>query len=348
MTATPIAEGAHGGNLDWAAREFGGQATDWLDLSTGINPWPYAFDPPPAADWARLPGEAGLSRLRRAAARYYGAGPSASVVPAPGSQALIQQLPGLRPGARVAIVGRLSYSEHATSWRNAGNDVATGLTLAEAVASADVVVVTNPNNPDAGTCAADELRAAHRELARRGGLLVVDEAFADVVPGQSVAGDAGVNGLVVLKSFGKFFGLAGLRLGFALTSGTDRAQLERAVGPWPVSGPALSIGCQALADSAWQQSTRTRLDGAMTSFAAALKAATAGEPDIRVVGKTPLFLLLEHADAEAIWRTAAHQHILLRRFAERPTWLRIGVPPDPDCEQRLVGLLTERPSTTAC
>ena len=225
----------HGGNLSSAVQTFGGHRHEWLDLSTGINPTPYEFEVPGPEAWARLPEESAFVDLREAAAGAYGVSANATVVVAGGTQAIIQSLPFCRPAGDVAVLG-FTYAEHALAWRRAGHQVTVVTDLREAL-EADVVVVTNPNNPDGRSHTTDDLARAADALHERGGLLVIDEAFADVQPEHSMAGRTNMDGIVVTRSFGKFFGLAGVRIGFAITNQVLGPKLQNQLGPWPAAGP---------------------------------------------------------------------------------------------------------------
>jgi len=320
----------HGGGIDAAAAAFGVLRADWLDLSTGINPVPYPAEPLDPAVLNRLP-DAGLeSGLRAAAAAYYGAPDAGHVVPAPGSQALIQWLPRLVPLARVAVVGP-TYAEHAACWSSAGHTVTEVADLQSVPADAAVVVVVNPNNPDGRTVNPDVLLAQARNR-----LIVVDEAFADVVPDISLAARTGAANLIVMRSAGKFFGLAGLRLGFALAAPPLATSIRDALGPWAVSGPAAVIGMQALSDETWAARTRTRL----AADASRLDALLAGA-GLRVVGGTSLYRLVDIADAQELYDHLGRVGILVRRFDGRPTWLRFGLPGDETGFARLAAALTD-------
>jgi len=251
---------AHGGNLRRAIAQYGGQAGEWMDLSTGINP--HAYPAPPIAPdaWHRLPEPD--TGLIDAACAYYGA---PMLLPVAGTQAAIQALPRLRTHSRVAVVSP-TYAEHALRWREAGHAV-TEFEPADVdvhVDHCDVLVVCNPNNPTGNRVAPDLLLAWADKLAARGGWLVVDEAFGDMEPALSVAAHCQQPGLIVLRSLGKFFGLAGLRLGFVGAEPKLLERLSALLGPWSISGPAQQVGCAALADRAWQQTMRLRLatDGA--------------------------------------------------------------------------------------
>lgn len=318
----------HGGDLDAARAAFPGAPDPWLDLSTGINPRPYPLPSLTVEAWTRLPGRGEEEGLRRAAARFYGAPSADHVAAAPGSQALIQLLPRLRPPGTVAVLGP-TYAEHAQAWALAGHRVrvVTGL---DELAAADVAVVVNPNNPDGRILPHETLTllAARRHAA--GGWLVVDEAFAEVTPAASIAPLATTPGLVVVRSFGKFFGLAGVRLGFVLATPALAAMVRAAVGPWAVAGPALAIGTAALNDDAWAQDTRRWLEGAAQRLDGLLAAA-----GLAVVGGTSLFRLAEDGRAPEFYARLGRAGILVRRFADHPARLRFGLPADSEGECRL-------------
>ncbi|OWJ64926.1 threonine-phosphate decarboxylase CobD [Inquilinus limosus] len=322
----------HGGDLAAAEARWGRPAEGWLDLSTGINPVPYPVPPIGPAAWHRLPQHDRLQALLKTARACYGTPADAPVVAAPGTQILIQLLPRLRPGARVAILGP-TYGEHAACWAAEGATVAT-VGLLEQAAEADVVVLVNPNNPDGCVVGAGRLPALADRLAARGGLLVVDEAFAEVKPWASVASEAGRPGLLILRSFGKFFGLAGIRLGFAIGAATEIERLARWLGPWAVPGPAIETGIAALSDQDWQDQARTRLSDDAARLTALLLAH--GFTDR---GGTDLFRLVEHPEAARIWDRLGRAGILVRPFPDRPRLLRFGLPGDDAGFARLAAAL---------
>lgn len=324
-----IAQGGiiHGGDLDAARAAFPGAPEPWLDLSTGINPWPCPLPPIPAEAWARLPGRAAETALREAAAAFYGAPSPDHVLAAGGSQALILVLPRMRPLGTVAVLGP-TYAEHAAGWAAAGHRVAGANSLD--ACDADVVVVVNPNNPDGRIVPSETLLALAERQAARGGWLVVDEAFAEVAPACSVASAAGRPGLVVLRSFGKFFGLAGVRLGFLLGQPALLRDARAAVGPWAVSGPGLAVATAALSDLAWIAATRHRLADAAARFDARLVAA-----GLRVAGGTSLFRLVDDPRAPGLYDALGRAGVLVRRFDYRPEWLRMGLPADEAAEERV-------------
>lgn len=320
-------EPEHGGDLDAARRRHPQAREPWIDLSTGINPWPYPLTEIPPEAWTRLPGRAEEAKLLEVASRYYGAPGPDHLAAAPGSQALIQWLPRLRPASRVAVLAP-TYNEHASSWRAAGHSVLEIASLDEA-SGADVVILVNPNNPDGAMQERGRLLALAARLASRGGWLVVDEAFADVAQGAGLAPEL-VPGMILLRSFGKFFGLAGLRLGIAITVPAGAAVLRRALGPWAVSGPALAIAASALADRDWQEETRHRLAAAADRLDGILAGA-----GLTALGGTSLFRLAAHPDAAAVADRLGDAGILVRRFAAAPTRLRFGLPAGVEQEHRL-------------
>ncbi len=305
----------------------------WLDLSTGINPWPYPVGRIAPAAWQRLPGRDEELALRTAAAAHCGVSDADDVIVAPGSQSIIQWLPTLRRPGLVAIVSP-TYLEHAASWRRAGHSVSgvrAGAPLRDDVA---VLVVARPNNPDGVVVPVAWLRQAATALRRRGGLLVIDEAFADIDDAPSAFTTLPRGSTVVLRSFGKFFGLAGGRLGFALASGALRDNLRAALGPWAASGPIVSIATRAYENRRWIARTRERLKrGAERLDAVATRAGLVH------AGGTTLFRLYEAPDAGETFARLARAGIYVRRFAEHPTWLRIGLPPDAAALRRLATAL---------
>lgn len=299
MTETP----QHGGRLSDAVRDYGIPRSDWLDLSTGINPVAYPIPALAPEAWTRLPDPADLKHLERVAARAYGA---ACIVAAPGTQALIQMLPTvLRPAS--ASIPQPTYGEHLAAWADIPK---------LPVDEAELAVLVNPNNPDGRRRPRAEIEA----LLAAGATVVVDESFADVDPDISVAG-LQVPGLVVLRSFGKFFGLAGLRLGFAMGDPAIVEALRRRLGPWAVPGPALAIGQAALADDGWIAAARRRLAADAERLDALL--ARAG---CTIVGGTSLFRLIRHDDAAGLHRRLARAGIWTRSFDYAANWLRFGLP----------------------
>ena len=318
----------HGGNLAVARRLFPQAPSPWIDLSTGVNPLPYPL-PDLAPDlWARLPEPERLAALEVAAAQRYGA-PPGRIVAGPGTEALIQLLARVCPKGRVGVLG-FSYGGHGRAWRAAGTPIETVGEIAE-LAAFDVAIVVNPNNPDGRLTTRASLLQLHRAIASRGGALIVDEAFMDLDPnGQSFAPVLPASHAVVLRSFGKTYGLAGLRLGFAIASADLAPPLRVNLGDWPVSGPAIAIGCRALADDSWLKQTRLRLERDAGRLDRLLIAIGFEAP-----GGTTLFRLARHERAADLFISLLHRGILVRPFIEAPNALRFGIPGDPESWRRL-------------
>jgi cobalamin biosynthetic protein CobC len=313
----------HGGDLTEAMARYGGSPRMWLDLSTGVNPWPWPIPVHLPADiWQRLPSRADEEALIVAAREVYAVPVGAEVVAAAGTQSLIQWLPQLASAGPVAIV-EPTYSEHVLAWRMAGHEVIARADLDELPNGVRHAVVVNPNNPDGRVISRAVLARTAAQLQGRGGWLVVDEAFADIEPEISVAGLCTDLPAVVLRSFGKFYGLAGLRLGFAIASPAIARRISLAIGPWPCSGPALHIGAAALRDREWADRTRLAIRQQARKLDAVL--ANAG---FTVVGGTGLFRLARRPDAGKVHASLAAQHIWCRRFEWADDLLRFGLAPD--------------------
>ncbi len=308
----------HGGGIEAAKREFGDG--DWIDLSTGINPHPWPRAAAMAFDWRRLPESEHLARLERVAADYFGVDPR-HVCAVPGSEI------GLR------LVGTLiggDTSHIAPGYRTHGEMMAGSVEAdwSAAPGTTENLILANPNNPDGRTIAADVLL---EWVERRTGWLLVDEAFADADPALSVAASVGDDRrLIVFRSFGKFFGLAGVRLGFVLAPRRIVAALRARLGAWPLSEAAITIGTAAYADAEWIAATRRRLPGE----AAALDAMLARH-GCRTAGACPLFRLIEADDGRALFGRLARRAILTRPFEGQPRWLRLGLPADAAALARL-------------
>lgn len=303
----------HGGNIDSAIRIHGGAEGDWVDLSTGINRVAYPVPRLSAAAWTQLPTRSAMGRLIRAASGAYGT--DAAILPVAGAQAAIQMIPRLTAPVDAAVLSP-TYNEHAACLRSAGWRVREGARLSD-LEGATLAIVVNPNNPDGQRFSPADLVA----LSGKVGRLVVDESFADPRPDLSVAPDAGRNGLLVLRSFGKFYGLAGLRLGFVLGAEPDIEALAAMAGPWPVSGAAIEVGSAALCDSGWARTTIERLDADC-----ALMDTLATRRGWTLIGGTELFRLYDTDDAAEAQNHLARCHIWSRIFPWSARAIRLGLP----------------------
>ncbi|MCY1411720.1 Histidinol-phosphate aminotransferase [compost metagenome] len=315
----------HGGRLQRAAAQYGIALEQWLDLSSGIAPWPWEIPAIPVRAWARLPETD--DGLEAAACSYYGAD---RVLPVPGSQAAIQALPRLRRSGKVGVLSPC-YAEHAHAWRRSGH-VVREISEAEVdffLDSLDVLVVVNPNNPSGRLFSPERLFEWHARLVQRGGWLVVDEAFMDNTPASSLAADTGQAGLIVLRSFGKFFGLAGVRLGFVLAERKLLQLLAEQIGPWAVSGPTRVLGTACLLDTAGHLHQIERSAQASERLAQLLQ-----RFGLDPQGGCALFQWLVTDKAVHLHDFMAHRGILLRLFTHTSS-LRFGLPAEDADWQRL-------------
>ena len=315
----------HGGNLRMAAQQYDIPLENWLDLSTGINPQSWPIPELPQAIWQRLPEQD--DGLTDAMAAYYG---SINLLATAGSQPVIQLLPTLRPAGRVGVLAP-SYAEHAYAWQRKGHQlVELGADSIETILpELDVLILCNPNNPTGLRFPPEKLLDWSASLAKRDGWLIVDEAFVDATPELSVAAHAGQPGLVILRSLGKFFGLAGIRAGAVLAWPALLQQIETELGPWTINGPARFVAAQALHDTNWQYETRQRLLTDSTRLAALLS-----EQGFPPTGATPLFQWISCASAQKLHEALARQGIWTRYF-DQPCSIRFGLPGLPQEWQRL-------------
>jgi cobalamin biosynthetic protein CobC len=328
----------HGGDLAEARRLFPNAPEPFLDLSTGCNPYPYPHAELSRDIFAQLPDRSGFRRLAEAATQAYGAPSAECVVAAPGTQILLPLAAMLAPAGRAAVLGP-TYAEHARAAALAGHSVEE-VSKVDQLADADLAVVVNPNNPDGWITRKGVLIDLSGELAQRGGTLVVDEAFAEVMPeANSLSGEVMHGNVVVLRSFGKFYGLPGLRLGFAVAAPPIARRLEALLGPWPVSTAAIVIGERALADRGWKADVLQRLEPAARRLDVLLRRAR-----LKVVGGTHLYRLAQYDDANGLFDRLGRAGIIVRRFAEHPTWLRFGLPANEEGWRRLSEvLIAEKP-----
>jgi cobalamin biosynthetic protein CobC len=310
----------HGGEPGVGMALNGLRISEWLDLSTGINPVPYPIPELSPETLTRLPSRSALAALIDAARVAYGVPAGINLIAAPGTELAIRLLPQVAPEGDVAIVSP-TYGSHADAWRKAGRRVSEIESIEAVPSSAAIVVVGNPNNPNGRTAEPTPLAELARKLGERGGLLVVDEAFADVAPEVSIIPQVTDLPALVLRSLGKFYGLPGLRLGFVAGPHAIVDRLAALLGDWPVSGPAIAIGTASLRDKKWRATTRERLKKDM----ARLHGLLAGG-GLAIRGGTDLFALVETPDATRLHDGLARHGIWTRVFAERPNWIRVGLP----------------------
>jgi len=327
----------HGGNLAQAEAEFGKPEGGWLDLSTGINPTPYPIDDIPLKDWHRLPDTGDMARLDKAARHYFKAPKKVKIVAAPGTQSLLQWLPTLVGETTVTIV-EPTYGEHRACWSRAGHEVISVNSLDDAVSAGRIAILVNPNNPDGRHYDKVALRKAAKAMKRKEGLLIIDGAFEDVREEQASSYLAGEDNVIVLRSFGKFFGLAGLRLGFALCPRSIAQPLQEAIGPWSVSQPAIAAGCAAMEDETWIAENVKHLAQITNDLHSLLT-----RFPLSIIGGTTLFQLIEVKDGNDLYRHLANVGILTRPFPDHPSWLRFGLPANLQESKRLCEALESYP-----
>ncbi len=307
----------HGGGLDVAIARWGGTRETWLDLSTGINPVPFPLPQFSADCWTALPDANAQTALLDAARKFWAIPETVDIIAAPGASALISRIPSLVSGNAVDIP-QPTYNEHAAAFRAQGWDMSDGTDQCR--------VIVHPNNPTGQFWTADDLTAQTN---------IIDESFCDIAPDRTLIEQTTKTGNFVLKSFGKFWGLAGLRLGFLVGAPEFIAKMRDYIGPWAVSGPALETATAALQDLDWAQSTRqrladdcARLDALMSKHGAQLE------------GGCDLFRLYNVDDAQAWHERLGKHQILTRVFPYSDTYLRLGLP-HPDRWAQLEHALTE-------
>lgn len=316
----------HGGRLAAARAAFSDAPGPWLDLSTGINPRPYPARRADAAALRRLPDPEEVAALEAAAAQAFGVAPD-RVAATPGTEAALRALPRLL-GARSVAIAAPTYGGHAEAWRLAGAKVSLVPRTLLADSAAEAVVLVNPNNPDGA-------RTLDPPAGDR--WLIVDEAFIETAPELSIAprlfsspasaGEGGGNAqrTVILRSFGKFYGLPGVRLGFVIAEPGLAARVSAQFGDWPLGAEAIAAGLAAYPDAIWRERTRARLARDAERLDAMLKAA-----GFEIVGGTSLFRLAATPDAAARFVALARRGVLARPFPDQPTWLRFGIPKPKD------------------
>ena len=321
----------HGGRVDLAASLYPSAPTPWIDLSTGINPVPWPVGPIALARYQRLPLASEIAELTEAAAAFYGLPGNAAMLPVPGSELAIRLLPRMIGPGRVGILAP-TYGSHAQAWRDVGADVQELTALPDPDREdCKTLIVVNPNNPNGRVIARDDLTVFAQAWTARGRRLIVDEAFADLRPELSLLAlrELPVRTLV-LRSLGKFFGLAGLRVGFVVTSEPDAIAWRQLLGDWPVSGPACEIATAALRDASWIAATRARLSADRKRLDGLL-----GKAGLKLLGGTDLFRLFEASHAKDLLDHFARAGILVRGFASASRQYRFGLPADEAAWRRL-------------
>ncbi|WP_169570201.1 threonine-phosphate decarboxylase CobD [Sneathiella limimaris] len=319
----------HGGDIVRACAEYGGKEEDWLDLSTGINPIPYPLPAVSSTSWNRLPSSQLENNLLKVAKAYYQVPGHMDILAAPGTQILIQLLPEILKQRHVSVLSP-TYAEHETCWQRVGAHVHRTTRLDDIPENTKALIVVSPNNPTGEIQNTEALIHWAKELKARDGILILDEAFVDPIGNSFLHQDCEGLPVIVLKSFGKFFGLAGLRLGFAIGPETIIQKLKELIGPWALNGPAMEIGAQALNDREWISKTRQRLANNEKRLRDLLQ-----QNKFRIEGEARLFTYARHEKARSLFQHLCIQKILVRPFDHSPTHLRFGHPGREEDWQRL-------------
>ncbi|WP_184719587.1 threonine-phosphate decarboxylase [Caulobacter sp.] len=316
ITGPYIGAFRHGGRLHEAMAAWPDAPWPWLDLSTGINPDPWPGPRASAKALTRLPDPRDLARLEAVAAKAFGVADPARVVAVAGAEAGLRLLVGFL-GGQAALVSPI-YGGHTEAWGDRG------MAVPAPDLEADILVLVNPNNPDGRRIERDALEALARTRSAAGRWTVVDESFGEVAPALSVA-DLEIERLIVLRSFGKFYGLPGARLGFLILNKDMAAKVRLMLGDWPLSADALALGLGAYADVTWRAATQASL----ASQAQALDGLLA-EAGLTVLGGCDLFRWVEVADAHDLFSRLCARGVLTRPFADLPSRLRFGLPSGKD------------------
>lgn len=311
----------HGGALDLAIAQYGSLADAWLDLSTGINPHHYPIHSTSLSSWTQLPQNSMMVELTEAASEAYNCS-SQHIIAANGTQSLIEKLPEIFEKSTIAILSP-TYEEHAHNWKKHGHNVIVTDDL-ERAKNADHLLIVNPNNPTGKLFSPQEMRELGAYFAAKNGYLIIDEAFMDLTPDMSMANVAGEDGFVILRSFGKFFGLAGVRIGFMLAPSNLLEDMQKHIGLWNIAGMAMDVATLALNDTLWQKTMRQTLALEMQDMSRILT-----KNGFNIVGSTDLFCLATMPNAEIsahkYFDKLARNHILTRKFIDNESVLRFGL-----------------------
>ena len=309
----------HGGNASEVALLYGIAPADMLDLSAAISPISYPLPPLVQSEWQTLPNRLSEQAVLEAARQAYQLPSGVNICLAAGSQSLLQAAPYLLSPTKVWHDKRVTYNEHLPAWAHAGHDCLISVDMPPAISAA---IIVRPNNPDGFIMPIDRVLDCAHHCQRQGGFVLVDEAFSDVIPEQSLIPYSQDLPLVITRSFGKFFGLAGLRLGFAIGQEKYITALRARIGPWPVAMPALQAALCALADRNWHSAHRQFLSNHATQMKEALSMS-----GLDFTGGCALFLTFSHDKAHDLHQYLARKGIWTRIYSSYPHLIRFGLPP---------------------
>ena len=307
----------HGGNSDEAAKAYGMTPEQMYDLSTGISPIAYDMVLPSSSHYQKLPMTSALDDLYKAARGAYQVPTHAAICCGAGSQSLLGMLPNVMAGSEIVWCREPTYNEHRYRWEKAGHQVDGGDSCPD---DAKIIILGQPNNPDGRLWKHDEIAHYHAMMAERNGLLIIDEAFVDAMPEHSYMPHAGDDNLVILRSVGKFYGLAGIRVGFAIGGKEIIAKLADDIGPWPISQPAIDIALTALSDHEWQISHSKRLYELSSKLVEILAGA-----GFTIVAQQPLFVTIQDESIYEFHDHLARHGFWTRIYQNYPSMMRLGL-----------------------
>lgn len=260
----------HGGNIADAVNRYGIRERDIVDFSSNISPLGPSSAAIRSAKKAlaygdRYPDQS-LSELRRTIARYFGIKPE-HIVCGNGSTALIHLVPQIYRPKRV-LIPVPTFTEYAAAALKAGAEVVPyqlkekdgfrvdPIEMAFAFKGIDMAFLCNPNNPTGRVVQKNEMMEIVQYALQEKVTLVVDEAFMDFVESETIVKDAvQTSHVICIRAFSKFFGMPGLRVGYAVCGEEIASVLNAGSEPWPVNIPAQFAAIAALND--WGHIKRT-------------------------------------------------------------------------------------------
>ncbi len=302
----------HGGDIDLAIKKYGGQRADWIDLSTGINRTSYPWQENVKVELRDLPSNKLLRSLEKAASRAYKVAEDKDTAAVQGAQQIISLLPiCLKNYNSVAILGP-TYNEYEKAFKSSEIKAETVSEVSK-LSSSDIAIVVNPNNPT-GKVIAEEIL---NDLSKKVRILIIDESFKMFSSRRIQKFD----NVIQINSLGKFFGLAGVRLGFVSGPSNFIKSVRGMLGPWPVSSIAAEIGKIALNDQAWiSQMEKILLEGSDVLHRAC------NRKNWKLIGKTNLFHTYATSSSLKVEKQFAAHYIWIRTFDYSETWVRLGIP----------------------
>ena len=311
----------HGGNLDKAISFYGGKESEWIDLSTGINPNSYPIPKLSISDWRSLPTKTEIKDLESIIKSKQKI--SSEIIMVPGAQMAINFLPFLLKGEGTEVrILTPTYNEYNYCFTNTGFKVNSCQKFNQ-LFNSDIAIIVNPNNPDGKIYEINELF----ELSKSVKILIVDESFIDSVECDSIVNQLNedVSNIIVIRSFGKFFGLAGLRLGYVFSGKEIIRKFKRFFGPWQISKMSVKIATIAFSDDVWIKKTKNNLNEKANAIDNLMK-----KINWKITGGTNLFRLYSTSNSDLAQKLLAEKFIWSRKFSYSKKWIRLGIPNERD------------------